>query len=47
MGCSIDDIKSDLKGRFDDLIIAPSNEDDGVADIIESLLIKRLGIHTR
>lgn len=31
-----EDIKSDLKARFDDLIIAPSNEDDGVAYIIES-----------
>jgi Cof subfamily protein (haloacid dehalogenase superfamily) len=32
-----DDIKADLKGRFSDLIIAPSNEDDGVAYIIESM----------
>jgi len=34
-----DDIKSELKEKFSDLIIAPSNEDDGVAYIIESLLI--------
>ncbi len=33
-----DDIKSDLKGRFSDLIIAPSNEDNGVAKIVESVI---------
>jgi hydroxymethylpyrimidine pyrophosphatase-like HAD family hydrolase len=33
-----DEIKSDLKSRFSDLIIAPSNEDDGVAEIIERIL---------
>ncbi len=33
-----DDIKSELKATFSDLIIAPSNEDDGVAHIIESLI---------
>ncbi len=30
-----DEIKSELKGKFNDLIIAPPNEDDGVAKIIE------------
>jgi len=34
-----DDIKSELKNRFSDLIIAPSNEDDGVAKIIEELIL--------
>lgn len=38
MNNASDDIKSDLKTRFSDLIIAPSNEDDGVAYIIESYL---------
>ncbi|MEK7398840.1 MAG: HAD family hydrolase [Candidatus Poribacteria bacterium] len=33
-----DDIKSDLKERFSDLIIAPSNEDNGVAKIVESVI---------
>ena len=33
-----DEIKTDLKNRFSDLIIAPSNEDDGVAEIIETIL---------
>jgi hypothetical protein len=33
-----DEIKSDLKNRFSDLIIAPSNEDDGVAEIIENII---------
>ena len=34
-----DEIKSELKSKFSDLIIAPSNEDDGVAEIIESLIL--------
>lgn len=33
-----DEIKMELKGKFNDLIIAPSNEDDGVARIIETIL---------
>ncbi|MBD3181025.1 Cof-type HAD-IIB family hydrolase [Candidatus Poribacteria bacterium] len=33
-----DEIKKDMTGRFDDLIIAPSNEDSGVAQIIEQIL---------
>jgi len=33
-----DGIKAELKRRFKDLIIAPSNEDDGVAKIIEAIL---------
>jgi Cof subfamily protein (haloacid dehalogenase superfamily) len=32
-----DEIKAELKRRFNDLTIAPSNEDDGVASIIETL----------
>lgn len=31
-----DEIKTELKGKFNDLIIATSNEDDGVARIIET-----------
>jgi Cof subfamily protein (haloacid dehalogenase superfamily) len=34
-----DDIKLELKERFSDLIIAPSNEDNGVAKIVESVII--------
>jgi Cof subfamily protein (haloacid dehalogenase superfamily) len=34
-----DEIKSELKGKFNDLIIAPSNEDDGVAKIIEEIVM--------
>ncbi len=34
-----DEIKAELKGKFSDLIIAPANEDDGVAEIIESLIL--------
>ncbi len=33
-----DEIKSALKRECADLIIAPSNEDDGVANVIESIL---------
>ena len=33
-----DEIKTELKGKFNDLIMAPSNEDDGVARIIETIL---------
>lgn len=33
-----DEIKADIQGKFNDLIIAPSNEDDGVASIIEKLV---------
>jgi Cof subfamily protein (haloacid dehalogenase superfamily) len=33
-----DDIKLELKERFSDLIIAPSNEDNGVAKIVESVI---------
>ena len=33
-----DEIKANLKSKFSDLIIAPSNEDDGVAKIIEGML---------
>ena len=36
-----DDIKLELKSRFDDLIIAPSNEDNGVAKIVESVIINQ------
>jgi hypothetical protein len=32
-----DEIKAELKGKFNDLIIAPSNEDHGVAKIVETL----------
>ena len=32
-----DEIKTELKREFNDLIIAPSNEDDGVARIIETI----------
>jgi len=32
------EIKAELKEKFNDIIIAPSNEDDGVAIIVESLL---------
>ena len=34
-----DEIKSELRGKFKDLIIAPSNEDDGVAEIIENMVL--------
>ena len=34
-----DEIKSELKGKFNNLIIAPSNEDDGVAKIIEEIVM--------
>jgi Cof subfamily protein (haloacid dehalogenase superfamily) len=34
-----DEIKSELKGKFNDLIIAASNEDDGVAKIIEEIVM--------
>ncbi len=34
MDNSSDEIKTELKRKFDDLVIAPSNEDDGVARII-------------
>jgi len=34
-----DEIKAELKGKFSDLIIAPSNEDDGVAEIIETMIL--------
>jgi hydroxymethylpyrimidine pyrophosphatase-like HAD family hydrolase len=34
-----EEIKAELKGKFDDLIIAPSNEDDGVARIIENMVM--------
>lgn len=33
-----DEIKAELKSKFNDLIIAPSNEDDGVARVIETIL---------
>jgi Cof subfamily protein (haloacid dehalogenase superfamily) len=33
-----DEIKTDLKNKFNNLIIAPSNEDDGVAEIIEAMI---------
>jgi len=33
-----DEIKTELKGKFNDLILAPSNEDDGVARIIEAII---------
>ena len=32
-----DEIKAELKGKFSDVIIAPSNENDGVASIIETI----------
>jgi len=32
-----DEIKAELKSKFSDLVIAPSNEDDGVAEIVETL----------
>jgi hydroxymethylpyrimidine pyrophosphatase-like HAD family hydrolase len=32
-----DEIKAELKEKFNDLVIAPSNEEDGVARIIETL----------
>lgn len=33
-----DEIKSELRAKFPDLIIAPSNEDDGVAKIIDEVI---------
>jgi hydroxymethylpyrimidine pyrophosphatase-like HAD family hydrolase len=44
MDNSSDEIKVELKSRFSDLIIAPSNEDDGVAVIIESIMERELGL---
>ena len=34
------EIKAELKGKFNNLVIAPSNEDDGVARIIEKEILK-------
>jgi Cof subfamily protein (haloacid dehalogenase superfamily) len=34
-----DDIRTELKGNFSDLILAPSNEDDGVAKIIDKIVM--------
>ena len=34
-----DEIKAELKGKFSDLIMAPANENDGVAEIIEEFII--------
>ena len=33
------EIKAELKGKFNNLIIAPSNEDDGVARIIDEMVM--------
>ena len=38
-----DEIKAELKGKFSDLIMAPANEDDGVAEIIENLILSPNG----
>ncbi len=38
MNNASDEIKSELEGKFNDLIIAPSNEDDGVARVIEGII---------
>ena len=34
-----EEIKAELRAEFNDLIVAPSNEDDGVARIIETLFL--------
>ena len=34
-----DEIKTELEGKFNDLIVAPSNEDDGVARVIEKYVM--------
>jgi hypothetical protein len=39
MGNASDEIKMNLKSKFNDLIIAQSNEEDGVAKIIEEIVL--------
>ena len=36
-----DEIKQSVKDRFNDLIIAPSNDDDGVAEVIHRIMDRR------